>query len=50
MRRLGYGVCPNDLGLLGSADAKVGEILKKIIVIIRVMIFMIMMMIQSSHF
>ena len=45
MRRLGYGVCPNDVGLLGPADAKVGEILKKIIVIIRVMIFMIMMMI-----
>ena len=50
MRRLGYGVCPNDLGLLGSADAKVGEILKKIIVIIIMMIFMVIMMIHSSHF
>ena len=50
MRRLGYGVCPNDMGILGSADAKVGEMLKKIIVIIIVMIFMIMMMIHSSHF
>ena len=50
MRRLGYGVCPNDMGLLGSADAEVGEMLKKIIVIIIVMIFMIMMKIHSSHF